>query len=272
MKHNACHKYARGTRPCRKWRAIFFKTTMDRQFKGIWIPAEIWEDTNLTWNEKVVLMEIDSFTAAGKDCFISDEYIGRLVGVSTRTASSIVSKLIRLGYVKKTRSDGRHRYLETAIIARQICNSCGADMQNLQTTYNKTTNTRINIKEEIHKEERFRKPTLQEVYHYCLERKNGIDPQTFLDFYDSKGWKVGNTPMKDWKAAIRTWESKRKNDPSPRSSAATPSPKEDKTYVPKYHYGPDLPKKENIVEHYRRVLNEINGTDNGRTTDTPDEQ
>ncbi len=55
---------------------------------------------------------------------------------------------------------------------------------------------------------RFTPPTLEEVSQYCNERQNGIDPQRFIDYYTSNGWKVGRNPMKDWKAAIRTWESK----------------------------------------------------------------
>ena len=222
---------------------------MERQFKGIWVPAEIWEDTNLTWNEKIVLMEIDSFTAAGKDCFISDEYIAGLVGCSPRTASSIVSKLIRLGYVRKTRSDGRNRYLESAIFAEQTRKICGADTQNLQTTINKITNTNLQEKEKIYKKERFEKPTVSEVKAYCEERRNGIDAQAFVDFYDSKGWKVGNTPMRDWKAAVRTWEAKRKNEPL----TPTPSPKQEK--------------KESLVEYYRRILKEINEENDDRSID-----
>ena len=53
---------------------------------------------------------------------------------------------------------------------------------------------------------RFTPPTLDEVAAYCSERGNGVDPQQFIDFYTSKGWKVGDQPMKDWKAAVRTWE------------------------------------------------------------------
>ena len=53
---------------------------------------------------------------------------------------------------------------------------------------------------------RFSKPSLEEVKEYCEQRKNGINPQHFIDFYESKGWKVGNQPMKDWKACVRTWE------------------------------------------------------------------
>lgn len=53
---------------------------------------------------------------------------------------------------------------------------------------------------------RFVKPTLEEVAAYCRERGNNIDPQGFIDHYESNGWKVGKTPMQDWKAAVRTWE------------------------------------------------------------------
>ena len=58
------------------------------------------------------------------------------------------------------------------------------------------------------KSSRFIKPTYQEVKNYCNERENNINPEAFIDFYESKGWKVGNQPMKDWKAAVRTWEKK----------------------------------------------------------------
>lgn len=57
---------------------------------------------------------------------------------------------------------------------------------------------------------RFVKPTLEEVREYCLSRKNNIDAQQFIDFYESKGWKVGNQSMKDWKACVRTWEQRNK--------------------------------------------------------------
>lgn len=55
---------------------------------------------------------------------------------------------------------------------------------------------------------RFTPPTLEEVEAYCLERNNGIDAQTFIDFYSAKGWMIGKNKMKDWKASVRTWERK----------------------------------------------------------------
>jgi hypothetical protein len=56
------------------------------------------------------------------------------------------------------------------------------------------------------KRQRFSPPTADEVKAYCQERENHVDPQRFVDFYTAKGWRVGNNPMKDWKAAVRTWE------------------------------------------------------------------
>ena len=64
------------------------------------------------------------------------------------------------------------------------------------------------------KTKKFIPPTVEEVQDYCIERNNGIDAQAFVDFYESKGWVVGKAKMKDWKAAVRTWENKRKNDNS----------------------------------------------------------
>lgn len=49
-------------------------------------------------------------------------------------------------------------------------------------------------------------PTVEEVSAYCAERGNNVDPQAFIDFYESKGWMIGKNKMKDWKAAVRTWE------------------------------------------------------------------
>lgn len=53
---------------------------------------------------------------------------------------------------------------------------------------------------------RFTPPTVEEVRSYCVERKNNVDAQRFVDYYSSNGWMVGKNKMKDWKAAVRTWE------------------------------------------------------------------
>jgi hypothetical protein len=52
----------------------------------------------------------------------------------------------------------------------------------------------------------FPQPSLDDVSKYCQERKNSVDPQMFIDFYTAKNWMIGKNKMKDWKAAVRTWE------------------------------------------------------------------
>lgn len=62
---------------------------------------------------------------------------------------------------------------------------------------------------------RFVKPTTQQAAEYAKEIGfTSLDAQGFCDFYESKGWKVGKTPMKDWKAAVRTWKRSQKKETS----------------------------------------------------------
>ena len=61
----------------------------------------------------------------------------------------------------------------------------------------------------------FHHPTVEEVKAYCLERQNKVDAVRFVDYYTANGWKVGKNPMKDWRAAVRTWE----RDDAPQSRA-----------------------------------------------------
>ena len=56
----------------------------------------------------------------------------------------------------------------------------------------------------------FSPPSLEDVRSYCKERCNHVDPESFIDFYKSKGWMIGKNKMKDWKASVRTWERKEK--------------------------------------------------------------
>lgn len=68
--------------------------------------------------------------------------------------------------------------------------------------------TRLDNKESKPKKmtSRFIKPTIDEVVDYCRQRNNQVDANRFVDYYDANGWRIGKNPMKDWKAAVRTWE------------------------------------------------------------------
>lgn len=97
------------------------------------------------------------------------------------------------------------------------------DRTNVQTNLRQisdksTPEIEIEIEKEIEKEiyssakstttkrKRFEKPTLSQITQYCLERNNNVNAEQFFDYYESNGWKVGKNSMKDWKAAVRTWE------------------------------------------------------------------
>ena len=75
-----------------------------------------------------------------------------------------------------------------------------------KSSYDKDKDKDKDKDESITRARRFTPPTLDDVLAYVRERGSDVDPQRFLDFYASKGWMVGKNPMKDWKAAVRTWE------------------------------------------------------------------
>ena len=73
---------------------------------------------------------------------------------------------------------------------------------------------------EIANRKRFILPTLEEVTQYCQERRNSVNPNKWMNHYQSKGWKIGKETMKDWKAAIRTWEGNDYQQQKPQSSGS----------------------------------------------------
>ena len=88
-------------------------------------------------------------------------------------------------------------------------------MNSKRTADEQQMNTYKNDKNDKHnkndKKKGFIPPTLNEVQVYCNERKNTINPEKFIDYYLSNGWMIGKNKMKDWKAAIRTWEKNNQN-------------------------------------------------------------
>ena len=105
---------------------------------------------------------------------------------------------------------------------QRVANQANANFakQNEANEANKNIEKEEDIKETTlksgkEKRSRFSAPTLEQVADYCKERGNSINPQTFVDYYESRGWRVGssNSPMKDWRACVRTWENREKATP-----------------------------------------------------------
>lgn len=81
----------------------------------------------------------------------------------------------------------------------QQINNCKTNSERLLNTNNNVNNVKNGRK-------LFIPPTTEEVKKYCTERKNDVNAERFVDFYEAKGWMLGKNRMKDWKAAVRTWE------------------------------------------------------------------
>ncbi|MDU1892239.1 MAG: hypothetical protein E6767_16265 [Dysgonomonas sp.] len=91
-----------------------------------------------------------------------------------------------------------------------ICNLKETPVYEQDKTNKKSEPTKKN-KEKNVKKNRFEKPTIEEISLYCSERKNEVDAHQFFDFYQSKDWMIGKNKMKDWRAAVRSWEIKQRN-------------------------------------------------------------
>lgn len=143
-----------------------------REVKGLWIPIEIWKDKSLSWNEKILFLEIDSFTSKDKDCYMSDEYIAGFLGVSETYANKILSSLIKKGYVIKTSFDGRRRYVKSAltITTRQGCtNEQGRVEENDNIPI---SSNNINLPNEKEKDKSFSKKKGARKQNQCEWRKD----------------------------------------------------------------------------------------------------
>jgi hypothetical protein len=122
-------------------------------------------------------------------------------------------------FEKRFGASARRRLLAAkriaAFRARQKCNALGVTdaLPNAHPQPQPQEVSKDTSKESTpQKQKRFMPPTVEEVRTYCEERRNGIDAQAFVDHYTANGWKRGKTPMKDWQAAVRTWENQRKQD------------------------------------------------------------
>ena len=127
----------------------------NRDFKGVWIPKEVWLDTRLNALDKVILMEIDSLDQGEKGCYASNEHLAEFCQCSKTKVSTAISKLIECGYLYIQNFDGRKRELKSRVsnFERQSLKKCNADIQNLKES-NTYRNTNNNTNNTVSKKER----------------------------------------------------------------------------------------------------------------------
>jgi DNA-binding transcriptional ArsR family regulator len=87
----------------------------NRDFKGVWIPREIYLDKSLPWSAKIIFLEIHSFSGGTKECFMSNEYLGEFVGISPTQVSRHISLLKSRGLIELVSFDGVTRVLKSLL-------------------------------------------------------------------------------------------------------------------------------------------------------------
>lgn len=119
----------------------------NRDFKGIWIPKEIWFDTRLSALEKVILAEIDSLDSTERGCFASNQELAEFCQCSEYKVSGAISKMIDLGYIYLKKFDGRTRELKVCL-AKKTSLPCKKTKSALQKKQADNINDKIIIKKE----------------------------------------------------------------------------------------------------------------------------
>lgn len=180
---------------------------------GYGISFNEWVLNNDIKNELRLLLIISSLSANKGYCNANNKYFAELFNETEENISRKLNKLVKNGYLeieydkKGSSIIGRRLRLIKISMVTVDKNINGDNL--IKINNNKERNIIIN--NNISKE-KFKKPTIEEIQEYCLERRNGIDANYFYDFYESKGWMIGKNKMKDWKSAIRTWERNHKED------------------------------------------------------------
>ena len=166
-------------------------------------------------NEMLLYALIYSYSDGGSAFYGSTEYLAKRLGSSKSRIIKVLNEMVSKGLIIK-KTSGRFNFYVTNY--NYVCNTaeppvsvqhperCQIDTETSVTQTPNNINNNINDTISV---KRFVKPNVEEIEHYCKERNNSVDAQQFFDYYESKGWKVGKSPMKDWKASVRTWE---KND------------------------------------------------------------
>lgn len=166
-------------------------------------------------NEMLLYALIYSYSDGGSAFYGSTEYLAKRLGSSKSRIIKVLNEMVSKGLIIKKTSGRFNFYVtnfnyvcsteepEKETVSFQSPQRCQIDTE---TSVSPTPNNIYNNIKDTISVKRFVKPKAEEIEAYCKERNNSVDAQQFFDYYESKGWKVGKSPMKDWKSAVRTWE------------------------------------------------------------------
>lgn len=176
-----------------------------------WMVTEL----GLKGNELLVYSLIYGFSQDDNCRFTGSlSYIAEWIQGSKQTVINCLKSLVEKGLIEKFEKningikfcEYRSKNLNT-VFEHRSKNLTGGGQNFLPNNINNNKiKENIFINKNIKENKNFRKPTIEEIKEYCLSRNNSVKAEAFFDFYESKGWRVGSSPMKDWQAAVRTWE------------------------------------------------------------------
>ena len=172
------------------------------------IPADVRYSKKLTPNAKLLYAEITALCNMNGKCTASTKYFCNLYEVSRGSIQNWLKMLQDNNYIERTVI---FKQGSKEILSRYIKLTDKGSLKNY--TYNTNININNNNITDSNKKVRFKKPKLDDVKDYCILRSNNIDAEAFMDFYESKDWKIGKNKMKDWKACVRTWEKREQDKP-----------------------------------------------------------
>lgn len=182
------------------------------------IPSTVRYDSRLSANAKLLYGEITSLCNEFGYCYATNTYFAELYGVTKVSISKWINQLIEYGYIVskleyvENSKEIKQRYLFVNDAYTPIKEKFNTPLRKIKYPIKEKfkENNKYEYIKEINKE-KFSKPSLEEVKKYCQERNNKVDAESFINYYESVGWKVGKNKMRDWKAAVRTWERRNNN-------------------------------------------------------------
>ena len=165
----------------------------------------IYKNKNITLKAKGLLSMILSLSPHWQ---LSVEGLVKICKEGRTSISNTLSELIQAGYINREQVRKENKFAGYRYIVFESMGN--PSTENLKTENLQQLNTIDNkiLSNKTKNNKVFRKPQIDNIKEYCLERKNNIDAVRFFDYYESKGWMIGKNKMKNWKAAIRTWESR----------------------------------------------------------------
>ena len=174
--------------------------------------------------ETIILAVIYGFSQDGDSTFAgSQSYLAKKAKCTKRKVAMALPNLVEKGLIIKIDRDVRGLHLcEYKVSPAFMGDECHAPGGDECHAHNNIENINID-NNSLYKRgsSRFQKPSLEEIRQYCISRGNQVDPEQFFNFYESKGWIIGKSPMKDWRAAVRTWEKREKEVPQRKRSPLT---------------------------------------------------